>query len=71
MYKWRRRNYQSHQSQNTALNSVDTLLENIDQQEFEYYDIIALRKIRTDIKKSLKDSCKETKITDFLNNNEH
>ena len=58
-------------SHNTALNFVDTLLEYIDQWEFEYNDIIALRKIRTDIKKSLKDSCKQTKITDFLNNNEH
>ena len=58
-------------SHNTVLNSVDTLLEYIDQWEFEYNDIIALRKIRTDIKKILKDSCKQTKITDFLNNNEH
>ena len=56
---------------NTALNSVDTLLKYIDHWEFEYNDIIALRKIRTDIKKSLKDFCKQTKITDFLNNNEH
>ena len=40
-------------SHKTALSSVDTLLE---QWEFEYNDIIALRKIRTDIKKSLKHS---------------
>ena len=58
-------------SHNTALNSVDTLLEYIDQWEFEYNDIIALRKISSDIKKSLKVSCKQTKITDFPNNNEH
>lgn len=45
-------------SHNTALNSVDTLLEYMDQWEFEYNDIIALRKIRCDIKKLLKDSCK-------------
>ena len=54
-------------SNNTALNSVDSLLKYIDQWEFEYNDIIALSKFRTDIKKSLKDSCKQTKITDFLN----
>ena len=33
--------------------------------------MIALRKIRTDIKKSLNDACKQIKITDFHNNNEH
>ena len=38
-------------SHKTALSSVDTLLE---QWEFEYNDIIALRKIRTDIKKIIK-----------------
>ena len=45
-------------SHSTALNSVDTLLEYIEQWESEYNDIIAPRKIRTDIKKSLKDASK-------------
>ena len=58
-------------SHDKALNSVDTLLEYIDQWKYEYNDIRALRKIITDIKISLNDSCKQTKITDFLNNNEY
>ena len=51
----------------TALTSVETLLDFVDQRGFEYNDKIALRKIRNEIRKLLRDSQKQTRITDFVN----
>ena len=51
----------------TALTSVETSLDLVDQRGFEYNDKIALRKIRNEIRKLLRDSQKQTRITDFVN----
>ena len=42
-----------------ALTSVETLLDFVDQRGFEYNDKIALRKIRNEIRKILRDSQKQ------------
>jgi DDE superfamily endonuclease len=51
----------------TALTSVEILLDFVDQKGFEYNYKISLRKIRNEIRKLLKDSQKQTRITDFFN----
>lgn len=53
-------------SNTTALSCIDTLTEYLTQCDFEYNDIIALRKIRTDVKKKINDSLKQRKITDYV-----
>ena len=50
-----------------ALTSVETLLDFVDQRGIKYNDKIALRKIRNEIRKLLRDSQKQTRITDFVN----
>lgn len=49
-------------SHDTALASLDTLSEFIDQWGFKYDDIIAFTKIHIDIRKSLKDFYKLAKM---------
>ncbi|GBM33122.1 hypothetical protein AVEN_56757-1 [Araneus ventricosus] len=53
-------------SHSAALQSVETLLDYMEQRGFDYGDITAVRKICVDIRQKMNKQQKQKRITDFL-----